>query len=250
MKPTPLFTEHRHLTDEGIALYVDALRWERVENLPDDMRIHVEKCERCQQQIVESHELMKAIPVDRSIRHPFFDSRMREPIVRYTPYRIAAVFAIAALLGGLYFVIINREGDSGRMTAEQRTEQQNPHVQRDSATVPENTDRNIDQTPLLADNFDISPNLEDLVETEFRSVSIDVITPANGDVVQTPVRFAWKNSDGAMTLKVLTNKELTVIKTTVSGNSYTVNKKLAPGLYYWKLETKKELAYVGKFYIK
>jgi hypothetical protein len=252
MTTSHLFTVHHHLADEGIALYVDALRLERAAELPDDIRIHVEGCEACQQQIVESHELMKAIPADRSLRHPFFDGQVREPAVRYTPYRIAAVLAGAALLAGVYYTIANRGDGSDGTTTERRTEQSSPPVQAEplTDTAPNEPPKRMDSAPLLADNFIPSPNLEDLVGTEFRSTTVDVLSPLNGDTVVPPIRFAWEHAPESITIKILTNRERTVISETVKGNAYTVRKKFAPGLYYWKLETKTELAYVGKFFVK
>ena len=35
----------------------------------------------------------------------------------------------------------------------------------------------------------------------------------------------------------------------VQGNHLTFREKLAPGLCYWKLESKEELLHVGKFYV-
>ena len=246
MKTYEFFTDRHHLTDEGVALYVDALRLERTAELPAEIRIHVEGCEECQRQIVESHEMMKSIRVDKSRSHPYFDRQVREPGVRYTPYRIAAAVAGVALLAAGYYAIVSRDSTLPEITKqEQGTSVKEAGVNHTTA-VPNDTV----SEPLLADNFTESPNLDDLVHTDFRSTSVEVIAPLNGEIVKAPIRFKWKASNEEMTLKILTNKERTVLSKTVTGDALTVEKKLAPGLYYWKLETEKELIYTGKFLVR
>ena len=43
-KVQELFDDNHHLSDEGVALFVDALRLERVEDLPLEIRVHVDDC--------------------------------------------------------------------------------------------------------------------------------------------------------------------------------------------------------------
>lgn len=251
MKTYQFFTGRHHLTDEGVALYVDALRLERTVELPAEIRIHVEGCEECQRRIVESHDMMRVIPADRTTPHPYFDRQVREPAVRYTAYRIAAAAAGVALLAAGYYAIAVRDTAPPAYTEQEhiRTVQQ-PDTDRADAVPEPSTPAKTTPEPLLADNFTESPNMEDLVQTGFRSISVDVITPLNGDVVTVPIRFQWKSAGEKLTLKILTNRERTVMSQAVTGDEYTVQKKLAPGLYYWKLETKKELVYTGKFLIR
>ncbi len=251
MKTYEFFTDRHHLTEEGVALYVDALRLERTVELPAEIRIHVEGCEECQRQIVESHEMMKEIRVDTSGPHPYFDRQVREPGVRYTPYRIAAAVAGVALLAAGYYAIVSRDSSPPAYTEQEQIPSVQQTEQNHAQSIPEESKpEGIVAEPVLADNFTESPNLEDLVQTDFRSTSVEVLSPLNGDVVKTPIRFQWKTSEEEMTLKILTNKERTVLSNTVTGDAFIVDRKLAPGLYYWKLETKKELIYTGKFLVR
>lgn len=251
MKTYQFFTDRHHLTEEGVALYVDALRLTRTAELPPEIRIHVEGCEECQRQIVESHDILSAIPVDTSVPHPYFDRQVREPAVPYRAYRIAAAVAGAALLAAGYYAIATRDAEPPEYTdRKQNTSVQQSETNQADAVPEKSTPADNAPEPLLADNFIESPNMEDLVQTDFRSTSVDVISPLNGDVVQTPIRFRWKAQDEELTLKILTNKERTVLSKSVTGDALTVDRKLAPGLYYWKLETKKELIYTGKFLVR
>jgi len=253
MTTSSFFTNRMHLTDEGVALYVDAMKLKRTAELPKEMLKHVEYCPDCQLQIVELYDVLKNEVYDTTMKHPYFD-RVEEPNVGYTSimYRVAAVLAGVALLGvGYYFITTTSIQQTPPSLVEkekpQSIEQQgnlaetNESVRRKETTV---------QQQDFAANFVESPNLEDLVQTQFRSIAVEVITPKAGDVVQQPVVFKWKGVNEPLTIKILSNKERTLASANVNTNSYTTKKILSPGLYYWKLETKDEVIYVGKFLVR
>lgn len=247
MNSTSFFTDRMHLTEEGVALYVDALKLQRTSALPKMMLKHVEHCPDCQLQIVEVHEMMKNDVYDTSVKHPYFDTVVHQPAVRYgaSMFRIAAVVTGAALLGfGYYFATNTTTVQTPPAVVQQEIPKQ------ELAKVPAQETPVKEQEQLLADNFSESINMEDLVQTQFRSISVEVLTPEINEVVQQPIEFKWEDVGEPLTLKILSNKERTLISTQVTTNSYTAQKKFAPGLYYWKLETKDELIYVGKFLVR
>ena len=50
---------------------------------------------------------------------------------------------------------------------------------------------------------------------------------------------------------ILNNKEEKVAEILgITKNAVTFNQQLQPGLYYWKLQTKDDLVYLGKFYVR
>jgi hypothetical protein len=249
MTTTSFFTDRMHLTDDGVALYVDAIKLKRTAELPEEMLHHVEHCIDCQMQIVELNETLKGEVYDIHAKHPYFDA-VREPQARYgiLAYRIAAVLAGAALLGvGYYFITSNNSLPATPVIVEKdtptQTKQQQEHKGTQEITVKKTSQD-------FAANFTESPNMEDLVQTQFRSVSVEVITPKAGDIVKQPVVFRWKGVNEPLTLKILSNKERVVASAQSLTDSYTAAKTLSPGLYYWKLETKNELVYAGKFLVK
>ncbi|MBI2428569.1 MAG: hypothetical protein HYV29_07215 [Ignavibacteriales bacterium] len=247
MNSTSFFTDRMHLTEEGVALYVDALKLQRTSALPKIMLKHVEHCPDCQLQIVEVHEMMKNEVYDASMKHPYFDTIVHEPAVRYgtSLFRIAAVITGAALLGFGYYFASN---SNTFRTPPAVVQQEMPQQEQTKVPAQESTVKEKEQ--LLADNFSESLNMEDLVQTQFRSISVEVITPDVGEVVQQPIEFKWEDVGEPLSLKILSNKERTLISAQVTTNSYTAQKKFAPGLYYWKLETKDELIFVGKFLVR
>ena len=258
MNTNHLFTEpdatnHRHLTEEGVALYADALLLQRSDELPTSLREHVEGCLECEMQIMGVYEISKKLgPVSVSTPHPYFDressgNKVRELAARYTTYyRIAAVIGGAALLAAGYYALMNGSTHEPTIISQQNKPAQQTVVEQPKATAAPKQET----AQLLADNFAESSNLEDLTHGEFRSTTVEVLSPSVGQAVRQPIVFQWKNMDEPVTIKILSNKERTLVSSTVKGNSYTFKKKLSQGLYYWKLESEKELLFVGKFLVK
>lgn len=253
MNSTSFFTNRMHLTEEGVALYVDALKLKRSSELPKEMLKHVEHCPDCQLEIVEVYDMLKNETYDVSMKHPYFDA---EPAVLHMPerrygaslYRIAAVVAGAAVLGtGYYFVSPNRSAPTPPAVVEQTMPEQNSVSPSTTKKDPAPVKR---EEKFLAANFEVSPNMEDLVQTQFRSISVEVLAPEINEVVQQPIMFKWEDVGEPLTLKILSNKERTLLSVPAVTTTYTAQRKFAPGLYYWKLETEDELIYVGKFLVK
>jgi len=251
MKPSPLFFAQQHLSEEGIALYVDALKLGRLEDMPHDILDHVEHCGLCKAQIIELDSTLPQGIYDSISRHPFFDQKIHEPKVHflYPAYKVAAVVATVTLVGAGYFYIISQNSNhspaskTSSSVVEQSTNKQN------DLKIAQPAEENKDKA-LLAENFVESPNLEDLVHGQFRSSSISAVSPVVGKVTSQPITFRWKNYDEPITLKIMNNKEMVVTTSKVDGNSLTLKENLNPGLYYWKLETEDELLFVGKFIVK
>jgi hypothetical protein len=250
MNTKSFFSANNHLSENGIALYVDAIKLERIDSLPAAIVHHVEGCEECKMQIMEVTELLANEQYDKTMDHPFFGPK-KYPFSTFSGiYRIAAVFVIAAFIGTIYYFFANRMVESTQNKQSVTIEKPiyNP-VPGDSLPVNQKQFIPKPTNELLAANFEPSPNLEDLVQTQFRSTTIEVISPANGETVQSPITFRWKLYDKRLTIKILSNKELTLVSSTLSRDSFTASKKFGPGLYYWKLETDDELLFAGKFLV-
>lgn len=107
-------------------------------------------------------------------------------------------------------------------------------------------------------NFEESPALESRMGAYYRSPDFQVIitSPEKGanfkDQIpfQVDVKRDKVKVEGPFELKILNNKEVMVFNGRIENNQYILKEKLEPGLYYWGLEYKNELLYIGKFYIK
>jgi hypothetical protein len=242
MKTLNVTPRLHHLTEEDTALYVDALKLDRVHELPADIRSHVQACDRCKADVLALHEMMPNEMYHTGMKHPYFDTTVHEPNVHYLfpSYRVAAAVAGVALVGAGYYYIASSHSTESIAA-------KHPSTSLTQQPVPQKLKK---EENLLAANFEPSPNLEGLVQNDFRSTSIEALSPVVGKVTSQPITFKWKNYDGPVTLKVLTNKEETVFTSTTEASNLTMKKNLIPGLYYWKLETDEELLFVGKFIVK
>jgi hypothetical protein len=81
---------------------------------------------------------------------------------------------------------------------------------------------------------------------------VEIISPSGGTEVKMPVRFEWMTSKKNITLKfvILTNREIPVYERLISGRELTLDTKLNPALYYWKLESSDSTEAMSKFIIR
>ncbi|MDP1677959.1 MAG: hypothetical protein Q8L88_13960, partial [Bacteroidota bacterium] len=220
MNTKSFFSDNNHLSENGIALYVDAIKLERIDNLPAAIVHHVEECEECKMQIMEVAELLAGEQFDKTMNHPFFSPKEAIPASFSVIYRIAAVFVIAAFIGTIYYFLANRMPETTQNNQSAATEQKNLlPVHKDSLAIEHKQSSVKPTDDLFAVNYEPSPNLEDLVQTQFRSTTIEIISPAIGEIVRNPITFRWKQYDKRITIKILSNKELTLVSSTLSKDS-------------------------------
>ncbi len=249
-KQKPLFTRDGHLNDEGVALYVDALKLERTRELPRETRMHVSECQRCRREITGLFALLTDADYGAGVPHPFFERGSRQERSRgQTILRAAAV--VGVLIGGALVVYYLSTGpvEDGPATA-QRTE---GSLTRGAPTTPERSRLSSVDTgaQLFAEHFAELPEYEDLVNGAFRAGSMQVLSPGIGDVVTDPVVFRWRTEiQGRVYLEILNNREEVVHSGEVGTLPYVVQRPATPGLYYWKLVGKEELLFVGKFLVR
>lgn len=247
MNTKHFYTDLHHLSEEGAALYVDAIFLEKLGRLPEDLRRHTEGCEQCQRKVVELREMMKEMAYSPALPHPYLDRIAREPAVPYALYRMAAVIAgVGLLAAGYYALVTDTPASSPSVSGQIPNDVPSSSEQ---TTAPQRSTTSPVDLPVLADNFTESPNLEDLVKNEFRSTTAEILAPSIGGVVQIPVTFRWQHIDEPVTVKILNNKEKVIVTAKTDGDALVHRTTLAPGLYYWKLETEDELVFVGKFLV-
>lgn len=242
-----LFTSNAHLSDEAIALCVDALRLGQTSQLPEEITAHVAECLTCKVQILELSELLPEDHYTGIGTHPFL---VKEPATRWRitarAYRVAAAIVItlgATLLG--YYVMVQKNS---------RDNSARDHIAASDTTIMEREKPGPPASPArgyLAENFVPSSNLEDYLTAQYRSASVDIVSPLPGDTVKDRIIFSWaKVGSRRSVIKVLSNKERTVYSASTSTQRHVVTLHLVPGLYYWKLEEDDELLYVGKFFVR
>ncbi len=272
-----------HLSDEGFALYAEAIKLNKVTELPDDLTAHLDTCRKCQQDLVDFSAIMLDIDQPELTTHPASEgaviheqkkeARRISLFVRYA--------AAAAVLLLLFFTYQKYQGSSTPEIVKQDKEkpekpyeapktkivpsEDNTIVQ---ATDPEKASDTIqqiegaipeDKTPgtppanrqLYAANFEINEDFESLVGTTFRSENFKAIAPVNNKAFKpgSMINFSWEGTV-PLNLIILDNEEDILFEKTVESLSFNWTQQLEPGLYYWKLETEDDLLHLGKFTIE
>ncbi|MDZ7342158.1 MAG: hypothetical protein ONB27_12450, partial [candidate division KSB1 bacterium] len=103
---------------------------------------------------------------------------------------------------------------------------------------------------VYAMNFQPMPYLEAMIDDVTRSFSLTVLSPKINEKLSGHILFQWQ-IDGATvaSLKILNNRGEEIFAIKPEQNQLIFKEKLAPGLYYWKLESEEEVVYVGKFLV-
>ena len=234
------FKEDTHLSEEAVALYVDALKLKIVDQIPEAIRDHVSECAQCKIEIEDLFLLLEDEKYELEEPHPYYRplSKWRKKGM-FLAYRIAAVFLLAIGIYGVFQMYLHKLDKNAEKNA-------TPEISK--ITITGDTSLVKTDEKLLADNFAVLPSLEDLVKTEYRSSTVEIQSPAlNADVGES-IAFKWAHAPGKhVILKILNNagKEVNLVRT--EKNTYVFGGMLKPGLYYWKLESEDELLFVGKF---
>ncbi|MCX6138225.1 MAG: hypothetical protein NTV54_12095 [Ignavibacteriales bacterium] len=234
------FREDSHLSEEAVALYVDALKLKTIEQIPEEIRDHVAECPVCKIDIEELFLLLEDQQYAMEEQHSLFQSPLlsRKNSIVWV-YRIAAVLLVALGSYGVY-QLSRHPGDKnagGNLVPAAPT----VAISADTSPVKGNE-------KLLADNFTVLPLLEDLVRTEYRSNEVEIQAPALGAEVGNRIVFKWSRVPGKFVIvRILTNAGREVHSAKTETNTYLFNGRLTPGLYYWKLESEEELLCVGRF---
>jgi hypothetical protein len=261
--------ENGHLNDDLTARYADAIVKGEISDLPEQALRHVEVCMDCKDRILElsmflrnPDSVLHAVDVDTIPLQP------RRKWYAY-PIRLAALFAAAALLLGTYFFVLEDNAslkeifsnvEDAKQVQQQvkETTKEPPDIEPPPATA---ANANGKQAPVVTKHngsvtpphFRVNPNLESMLDTHYRSTGIQIISPVNNSTFNagSDIHFAWKPApQGSVTLKIINNKNEVAYDYKVSGGEFVFNQKLAPGLYYWKLENQKDLLCIGKFLVK
>jgi hypothetical protein len=234
-----------HISEQEICLYVDALKLDKTDHLPQNLVDHVSTCMECKTEIMRLYDVLRNDDYPRAGDHPSLGPLQRgesKPIPLM--YRIAA--ALVLLLGaGLvaYFVFVKTSHEPAHSA-------QSVIVDTAGAGQKQDTQATLSIPKNFAANFTPSPNLEDLVGGNVRGASVTVESPENGQAITGKMVFRWRSSSkGPFTVTIRTNKEEEVFRITTDRQMALCDKRLDPGLYYWTLLEDGELVHVGKFVV-
>ena len=117
-----LFTTDGHLSEEGIAIWVDALQYKKTDSLPEKIREHVEGCVVCKSSVINTYSVLEqeAHPFPE---HPYFDDadnktkRLSKRKINLW-YKIAAAVLILLSMMAILLFQLRENKDSGELFAE------------------------------------------------------------------------------------------------------------------------------------
>lgn len=261
-----------HLNDDAFALFLDALVLDKVNLLPSMIRSHVEDCQQCKLEMLALYDIMKKNNVIRNAEnHPYFDGQMvkREKTFRiYSLLKMVAAIIIIIGIGSLIYTIINQKNANvliKNITHNPDTinKQKNNNIsinptkeETDSISKKKMKDRSLKPSPnvALASNMQESELFENLIISHYRSNDVEVTFPPLNHLFNSGQTLVFKINgvlSEPVTLKIYNNQEKKITeKSNISINSLSIDYKLPPGLYYWKLLKGYNVIQVGKFFVK
>ncbi len=241
-----------HLNQTEKFLYAEALSGERVESLPPTLLAHCEECLVCKREVLELAWILKDINSGK----PGLDiTSLHSPRSGYL-YLFKAAAIIICLTLPLYFMVTNishrteQKGAEKYLTNQVQKEENVGTLDKNKIAGEEKEFASAERLK-KAQIYEPIPYYENISGDVFRSESAKIISPENGLVSAGEVTFRFDFAGaGARYLKVFNNKDVRVFKVLISDNEFELKKTFGKGLFYWKLETEKDLIYLGKFSIK
>jgi len=275
-----------HLGDEQLALYVDALRLNKVDDLSPEIRAHIDTCPPCHRTALDLYSMLGEVDYSDLDSHPTLQPKEAKVVgMRSIFLRVAAAAALLAV--ALYFFIrTNTLEDPGTIVKEdqikediqlveepikennptKKIEAQNPSeevIVKETPTkvAPPPKEKPTPKTPeiveqdnrvMFAANFTPSSEWDDMVGEVVRSNDFEIIAPKLNEAFKpnTKVSFQWKGKSEQRYVVVLNNVGDQTHKVLVLSNEIDLDLHLNPGVYYWKLENDEDLLHVGKFTIE
>ena len=105
----------------------------------------------------------------------------------------------------------------------------------------------------FAPNFVVNESLEQQIALVVRSdADLAILSPVKDAEFDSNPVFNWQTSgqQAPLILTVLDNKARNIIQEQDAKPPYKLSRKLAPGLYYWTLDSPGETLHAGRFYIR
>lgn len=229
-----------HLNESWLARVVDSLVDDSFFQLPEDIKDHIENCEKCKSDILSIYEI--TLGFENKIKNPdnnnYSSEKPDDPGKYYSMNKRLFFLRIAAVLIvliGIFFI-----GKEIFLTGKNQIARSEKAIDYTDSTMME-----------LYNKF--SP-FESLMESEMRSaIKREILTPTLSQAFLTgrKIKFHWNTTfPDPYSLIITNNKGIEVFSQKyISKNRFTLRKNLNPGLYYWKLESPQEIILIGRFIV-
>lgn len=248
-----------------MALYTEALKLGQLAQLPEGIQQHIQDCDECHREAMDLYSLIADTDYNALGKHPTFEKSAPKKRNLYIRLTYGALALAASLCALLYFntrenlnpsvpdTPIHAFEDSIKQKEEVTDLPQEEIAQEQPEAPPKTPKTETEEPALLAGNFEVSDNLEDLVGEFTRSDIIKINNPSPGAEFKPGqfISFAWQQENPEPHfLIIVNNQEEEIFKIFIENGDYQYKEALPEGLYYWKLESEDDLLYVGKFFVR
>ena len=179
-------------------------------------------------------------------------------INKYYIFAAAATIIIALfVIGYFYFapvkqkvITINKNKTETDSILYEKKEIVNQEIQKESGGKNK---KSFAENNFNEEDFKNNTVLQNFVNRNIRSeTDIEIISPRVGDTLKNKIELKWNSGLQGINyhIIVVNNRDEKAWEIVTSNKRTTINKKLQPGLYYWKIEADEKLETVGKFFIK
>jgi|AntRauTorcE11898_2_1112593.scaffolds.fasta_scaffold02246_3 hypothetical protein len=260
----------KHLSEEYIAQYAEALARGEQDYLPEEMRKHVKECNHCADEVMAVYELMDTAASD--VRQGKKNKFSMKPAYWVS---IAAGITILIGVGGYMIFYGDKQVEMPAVAEKEENIRQSDDLADERDTLDQDTTRAMliaadtqkrkplevaddkANKPLLAQAFEPHEGLEKLAARfegeSMRSSGFKVVSPHQIIVDgEESINFEWSAEQHQQYIfTLLDNSNSIVFEKTVSHNGHTLEEPLNSGLYYWKLMNEDfDLLYCGKIKVK
>lgn len=270
------FNQEGQLNDEAIALIADAIKLDKLDELPVAIKAHYQSSKTCQQRVIDFASIMMDIDQPQLASHPTFSEETEKPARRHSLFLRLAIAASIALVLFFAFQQLNK-ADRGPLIVEDPDKELPNKVPNDNLPKKDTPQKNIakddtkkniptisqgplpkdkkietpDNRTLFAANYIPDEEFETMIGTNLRGETVSVLNPKTGIVFSTKetINFEWDKA-GNYFITIYNNLGEEKIEENILTTNWSYTQELKPGLYYWKLETEDELLHIDKFEVE
>lgn len=255
----------KHLTDQQIAQHAENMKSGLPEQSGENILSHLKTCNSCQLKVLEVYELIKnddKITINKTQSEIKFQpiSQKKSLLLKY----IAAASIVFLLFSSfLTYLLVSKnnhvEKKPVQVVDNNDTVKKHPAISPETEVIVANPGDSgssiISHSVLSGENYKKFSPFEGMVNNELRSSdNIRVICPKPEEILPRTDKVVFQfegNGHNLLTINVFDNKGHEIAKIDDITNKFELKNNFEPGLYYWKLtdSTKKNLIYIGKFFI-
>ncbi len=248
--------EHNYVIEKGI---IENYLLHRLnERETDDFEEHLLYCKECRSLLIETKEIMtltQYMAIHTSKREPEEVATQKSVTFSRAWIKAAAVLLVMVCTAGIIWNLLQKPHES--LVRNESKPGQIKNVPDSAQNEVPPPIKSLSPTELTRETRSLSVNYKELalyenaIKNNLRGENIEVISPKKSSNIAfgEKVVFSLKDKKEEIMLTVLNNAGKALFENTVK-IPYTLQLKLARGLYYWEITENDEVVFVSKFLIR